>query len=180
MQLLKDVSIELDSVVRVGPSTLLPHMMRKICCVGEEYNAPFDPGQAAGSLELELEPEDEDEGGCAIGVAICVAARADVDAGAEAVVLAAVVVCAAEVFVTIPVAEEVPDVVVAVAVAATVELLDAVIVIRLEVEDGKLDEVDDVGAAGAGSFSFLSPNISPNPIPNASTRIIKTANTSRR
>jgi hypothetical protein len=139
----------------------------------------FNAGQEAGSLELELEPEpdDEPEGACAMGVAICVAAGDDVDAGAEVVVAAAFVVGAAMVCVSMV---EPPVVVAAVVVAAIVELLDAVVVIKLEVEDGRLDEVDDVGAAGAGSFSFLSPNISPNPIPNASARIIKTANTSRR
>jgi hypothetical protein len=171
IQSLNVASADDDRRTMFAELTERPHRIWKVCEL-ERNNVLFEPGQAAGSLPLER------VGVCAMGFGVATAAEDD--AGVEAVVAAALVVAAADVFVTIPVAEEVPDVVVAVAVAAIVELLDAVIVIRLEVEDGKLDEVDDVGAAGAGSFSFLSPNISPNPIPNASARIIKTANTSRR
>jgi hypothetical protein len=109
-------------------------------------------------------------------------AAADVDADGEAMgvtcnaCLVEVVVAEDEGAVLV----EVSSVVVVLEPVDVVALFDAVVVIKLEVEDGRLDEVDDVGAAGAGSFSFLSPNISPNPIPNASARIINTANTTKR
>jgi hypothetical protein len=138
----------------------------------ERNKVLLEPGQAAGSSEL------KPEGAWMMGSGVAVAG-ADADTVAcFAVVVAALVVGGAVVFVVIPLAVEAPELVVAaVVVAATVEFPLVVIVGILEVatEVTPDDVAVNVGAGTVG-FAALNPNINPNPSPSASARIINTAN----